>query len=120
MYHWATWVTISLKMKPTAEDRALLRTACHQYAYCKGLLWGGAGCYYDTQVRHSFPSLMEKFGSLGAFNAQAMEGTQNLQQHRLKHAGFGARGKFSNKAKAAGIAAIAAELQVPALPATYH
>ena len=54
--------------------------------------------------------LMDKFGSRGALNAQAMEGTQNLQQHRLKHAGFGARGRPSAAAIAAGT--VAEELQV--------
>ena len=102
MFWWSTWVVIALKMRPTAEERSLFRTACYNYTYSKALLWGGAGCYYDAQIRHSFPALMDKFGSLGAFNAQAMEGTQNLQQHRLKHAGFGARGRPSKEAIANG------------------
>lgn len=110
MYWWATWVTISFMMRPTAADRALFRIACYNYTYYKALLWGGAGCYYDAQVRHSFPELMDKFGSMGALNAQAMEGTQNLQQHRLRHAGFGARGRPRNIAKAAGT--VADEMQV--------
>ena len=101
---------IALTMKPTQEQNASFSECCHMYTFLKAQLWGGATCYYDKHIRHNWPGLQARFGSLAAVNQQGMEATQNMLQLDIRRAGFGPRGRYTNAELEGGVEVMAAAL----------
>jgi hypothetical protein len=82
---WAKATLISLKMKPTVSERASFAGLCRGYIIKKRMVFDTpGGSWYDNTFMSVLPELMHKYGTLGLYNQQALEGAMRLRRRELR------------------------------------
>ena len=96
----------ALKMRPSAEDYALVDEHMRRFALHKALLWPGRLTWYDTQMLYAFPKLMRQWGSLRLLSQEGMEAWQKVLNDILRLGnGFANTGAIPKAVHAKGEAA---------------
>jgi len=82
---WAKATLISLKMKPTVSERESFAELCRGYITKKRMVFDKpGGSWYDNMFMSVLPDLMRKYGTLGLYNQQSLEGAMRLRRAELK------------------------------------
>ena len=97
LLYWSSCYGVILETRPKPSQYDVLANDSVEYFLSKAILWPGRSCYYDWEAFYSYELLLEKWGSVGAFAGQAIEGWMKMINQLMSNSdGFSAGGAIEH------------------------